>query len=75
MNLTYFRNSTAPCILEPTILRGYGSVGKPKLEISEKTLLEFRSFGFIWKPIAGMLLVLRWTLGRRVKEQILKTFV
>ena len=64
------RNCTALAVynLVPPISRGSGSVGRPKLEIPEETLLEFRSLGFTWKQIAGMLLVSRWTLRRRVKE-------
>ena len=61
----YCRNCTALTVynLVPPISRGSGSVGRPK-----ETLLEFRSLGFTWKQIAGMLLVSRWTLCRRVKE-------
>ena len=63
------RNCTALAVynLEPPNARRSGSVGRPKLEIPEETLLEFRSLGFSWKQIAGMLLVSRWTLRRRVK--------
>lgn len=45
-----------------------GSVGRPRFEISENVLLQFRSHGFKWKHIADMLLVSRWTIRRRVIE-------
>lgn len=50
---------------ERTVNRG---PGRPKYEIDEETLLHFRALGFKWKDIAGLLLVSRWTLWRRVRE-------
>ena len=45
-----------------------GSVGRPRLQISEDALTQLRSLGFKWKHIADMLLVSRWTIRRRVIE-------
>lgn len=45
-----------------------GSVGRPRLQISEDALTQLRSLGFKWKHIADMLLVSRWTIRRRVVE-------
>ena len=42
--------------------------GRPKLDIKKETLLNLKNLGFTWKEIASMLLVSRWTVGRRVKE-------
>lgn len=44
------------------------NAGRPKFEISEEVLLQFRSIGFTWTQIAEMLLVSRWTIRRRVVE-------
>ncbi len=41
--------------------------GRPKYNISEETLIGFRSLGFTWKEISTMLMVSRWTIHRRVK--------
>ncbi len=53
------RNCTALAVynLQPPNLRRSLSAGRPKFEIPEETLLEFRSLGFSWKQIASMLLV------------------
>lgn len=45
-----------------------GSVGRPRLQISEDALTQLRSLGFKWNHIADMLLVSRWTIRRRVVE-------
>ncbi|KAJ7383363.1 hypothetical protein OS493_028441 [Desmophyllum pertusum] len=42
--------------------------GRPKYEIDEETLLNFRALGFKWKDIAELLLVSRWTVWRRVRD-------
>ena len=42
--------------------------GRPKYEIPEEHLLDFKSLGFTWNAIADVLLVSRWTLRRRVLE-------
>ena len=70
MELTNTPNCThlAVYLLSPperTVNRG---PGRPKYEIDEETLLHFRALGFKWKDIAGLLLVSRWTLWRRVRE-------
>ena len=54
--------------LDPPPVSRTHSVGRPRLEISEEVLLQFRSFGFKWQQIADMLLVSRWTIRRRVEE-------
>jgi len=43
-------------------------VGRPKFDIKKETLIELRSLGFSWEDISRMLLVLCWTINRRVSE-------
>ena len=43
-------------------------LGRPKVDISQDTLVHFRSFGFSWNYIADMLLVSRWNIRRGVVE-------
>ena len=50
-----------------TFLIGDG-LGRPKVDISQDTLVHFRSLGFKWNYIADMFLVSRWTIRRRVVE-------
>ena len=50
-----------------TFLTGDGP-GRPKVDISQDTLVDFRSLGFKWNYIADMFLVSRWTIRRRVVE-------
>ena len=42
--------------------------GHPKVDLSQDTLVYFRSLGFKWNYIADMSLVSRWTIRRRVVE-------
>ena len=61
-------SSVAIYSLDPPPVVQNVSAGRPKFEISEEVLLEFRSIGFTWTQIAEMLLVSRWTIRRRVVE-------
>lgn len=45
-----------------------GRPGRPKVLISENTLLDLRELGYNWTEIAKMLMVSRWTINRRVRE-------
>ena len=42
--------------------------GRPKVYISQDTLVYFRSLGLKWNYIADMFLVSRWAIRRRVVE-------
>ena len=42
--------------------------GRPKYDISEEVLLNFRSLGYTWKEISSLLIVSRSTLWRRIAE-------
>ena len=66
-SLTQSTNLAIYLLETPPVIRT-GRVGRPRLEISEAMLLQFRSLGFKWKHIADMLLVSRWTIRRRVVE-------
>ena len=50
-----------------TFLIGDGP-GRPEVDISQDTLVYFRSLGFKWNYIADVFLVLRWAIRRRVVE-------
>ena len=50
-----------------TFLIGDGP-GRPKVYISQDTLVYFRSLGLKWNYIADMFLVSRWAIRRRVVE-------
>ena len=42
--------------------------GRPKYDISEEVLLNFRSLGYTWKEISSLLILSCSTLWRRVAE-------
>jgi hypothetical protein len=54
--------------LESPSVRSASTSGRPRLQISEDTLIQLRSLGFTLETISKMLLLSRWTIWRRVKE-------
>jgi len=67
VNVEYETQTESPGVFSfhKSLLTGKG---RPKIDVSEESLLHFRELGFNWKQISSLLLVSRTTLWRRVKE-------